>query len=115
MSGTLNKVMLIGYLGGEVQLHYFDKNKCVGRFSLATHQWYIDKQSQEKVTHTQWHTIIVKDKLAETCEKYLQKGDRIYCEGSIKTRLWEENQIKRSETQILVSQIQFLNTKKVLK
>ena len=110
MSGTLNKVMLIGYLGSEVRLHYFEKNKCVGRFSLATHQSYIDKNTKEKMTHTQWHCIVVKDQLAETCEKYLRKGDKIYCEGSIKNA-WAGNENQYSKTEIMVHQIQFLNTK----
>ena len=84
MSGTLNKVMLIGHLGDEVKLHYFDDRNCVGRFPLATNETYTNKQTNERVTNTEWHNIVVRNKAAEICEKYLSKGDRVYIEGRIK-------------------------------
>ena len=77
MSGTLNKVMLIGHLGDVVKMHYFDDKNCVGRFSLATNETYTNKQTNEKVTNTEWHYIVVRNKGAEICEKYLKKGDKV--------------------------------------
>ncbi len=73
MSGTLNKVMLIGHLGDNVKIHYFDDSNCVGRFPLATNETYTNKQTNEKVTNTEWHNIVVRNKAAEICEKYLKK------------------------------------------
>ena len=81
MNGTLNKVMLIGHLGDDVKMHYFDGGGCVGRFPLATNESYTNKSSGEKVTQTQWHNIVVKNKAAEIFEKYITKGDKIYIEG----------------------------------
>ena len=115
MSGTLNKVMLIGYLGEDVKIHYFEKDKCIGRFSLATHQSYTNEKTAEKITNTQWHSIVVKDKLAEVCERYLRKGDRIYCEGRIKTSQWEGQGTRHTKVEIYVHQIQFLSTKIAIK
>ena len=70
MSGTLNKVMLIGHLGGEVTMHYFEGGGCIGRFPLATNETYTSKQTNERITNTEWHNIVVRNKGAEICEKY---------------------------------------------
>ena len=75
MSGSLNKVMLIGHLGDDIKMHYFDGGGCVGRFSLATNETYNDKSSGEKVTNTDWHNILVRNKAAEICQKYLSLLD----------------------------------------
>ena len=88
MTGTLNKVMLIGHLGDDVKIHYFDGGGSIGRFPLATNESYVNKSTGEKVTNTEWHNIVVRNKAAEICEKYLSKGDKVYIEGRIKTRKW---------------------------
>ena len=74
MSGTLNKVMLIGHLGDEVKIHRFEDGGCVGRFPLATNETYMNKQTNERVSNTEWHNIVLRNKAAEICEKYLSKG-----------------------------------------
>jgi len=113
MSGTLNKVMLIGHLGDDVKMHYFDDKNCVGRFPLATNETYVSKQSNERVSNTEWHNIVVRNKGAEICEKYLSKGDRIYVEGRIKTRKWQdENGNDKFSTEIQCTDFKFLSTKK---
>ena len=113
MSGTLNKVMLIGHLGDEVKMHYFEGGNCIGRFSLATNEVYVNKTTNEKITSTEWHNLVVKNKAAEMCEKYLSKGDKIYVEGRIKTRHWQtEDGTQKSLTEIQVTEFTFLNLKK---
>ena len=113
MAGTLNKVLLIGYLGDEVKMHYFEGGNCIGRFSLATNEVYINKMSGEKVTSTEWHNLVVKNKAAEICEKYLSKGDKIYIEGRIKSRQWQaEDGSTKYAHEIQVTEFTFLNTKK---
>lgn len=113
MSGTLNKVMLIGHLGDEVKMHYFEGGNCVGRFPLATNESYTNKQTNERVTNTEWHNIVVRNKAAEICEKYLSKGDRIYVEGRLKTRKWQDdNGNERYSTEIQCTDFTFLTTKK---
>ena len=113
MSGTLNKVMLIGYLGDEIKMHYFDGGNCIGRFPLATNEIYINKSTGEKITSTEWHNLVVRNKAAEICEKYLSKGDKIYIEGRIKSRNWQaEDGSTKYTTEIQVTEFTFLSTKK---
>ncbi len=112
MSGTLNKVMLIGHLGDEVKMHYFDGGNCIGRFPLATNETYTNKQTGERVTNTEWHNIVVRNKAAEICEKYLSKGDKVYIEGRLKTRKWQDDKGNdRYSTEIQCSDFTFLTTK----
>ncbi len=112
MNGTLNKVMLIGHLGDDVKMHYFEVGSSIGRFPLATNEAFTNKEG-EKTTTTDWHNIIVRNKLAETCEKYLSKGDKIYCEGKIKTRQFTDSAGQmRYITEIHVTDLTFLNTKR---
>ncbi|MDR7208170.1 single-stranded DNA-binding protein [Flavobacterium piscis] len=113
MNGTLNKVMLIGHLGDDIKMHYFDGGNCIGRFQLATNEVYINKTTNEKITSTEWHNLVVRNKAAEICEKYLSKGDKIYIEGRIKSRQWQaEDGTTKYTTEIQVTEFTFLTTKK---
>ena len=113
MSGTLNKVMLIGHLGDDIKMHYFDGGGSIGRFPLATNESYVNKNTGEKVSNTEWHNLVVRNKAAKICEKYLSKGDRIYVEGRIKTRKWTgKDGADRYSTEINVNEFTFLTTKK---
>ncbi|MBC9794651.1 single-stranded DNA-binding protein [Sinomicrobium weinanense] len=113
MSGTLNKVMLIGHLGDDVKMHYFEGGNSLGRFPLATNETYVNRQTGERVTNTEWHNIVVRNKAAEICEKYLSKGDKIYVEGRIKTRQWQgEDGNTRYSTEIQVTDFTFLSEKR---
>jgi len=112
MSGTLNKVMLIGHLGDEVKMHYFDDKNCIGRFPLATNEVYTNKQTNERVSNTEWHSVVVRNKAAEICEKYLTKGDKVYIEGRIKTRKWTDDKgMERYSTEIQCTDFTFLTNK----
>jgi len=112
MSGTLNKVMLIGHLGDEVKMHYFDGGNCIGRFPIATNETYTNKQTNERVTNTEWHNIVVRNKAAEVCEKYLSKGDKVYIEGRLKTRKWQDDKGQdRYSTEIQCNEFTFLTPK----
>lgn len=105
--------MLIGHLGDEVKVHYFEGGNCIGRFPLATNDTYTNKQTGEKVTNTDWHNIVVRNKAAEICEKYLSKGDKVYVEGRLKNRQWQgEDGQPRYTTEIQVQEFTFLSTKK---
>lgn len=113
MSGTLNKVMLIGHLGDEVKIHYFEGGNCIARFPVATNETYTNRQTGEKVTNTDWHNIVVRNKAAEICEKYLSKGDKVYLEGRLKNRQWQgEDGNTRYTTEVHVQDFTFLTTKK---
>ena len=114
MSGTVNKVILIGHLGEEVKMRYFEGGSALGRFAIATKESYTNKQTGEKVSTTDWHHMVVRNKLAEICEKYLSKGDKVYCEGKLKNRQWEQDGVKRSAAEVHVLEMTFLSTKKSL-
>ena len=112
ISGTLNKAMLIGHLGDDVKIHRFEDGGCIGRFPLATNETYLNKQTNEKVSNTEWHNIILRNKAAEICEKYLSKGDKVYIEGRIKTRKWQDDKgLDRYSTEINCNEFTFLSNK----
>lgn len=94
MSGTLNKVMLIGNLGKDPELKVFEGGNSLARFPIATSESYTNRNG-EKVTQTEWHTIVVRRGLAEVADKYLKKGDKVFIEGKIKTRSWEDQSGER--------------------
>lgn len=111
MSGTVNKVVLIGNTGDDVKMHYFENGNCVGRFPLATSETYTNRNG-ERITTTEWHNIIVRNKAAEICEKYLKKGDKIYIEGRIRTRKWQDDKgMDRYSTEIICRDFTFLSPK----
>jgi len=112
MAGTINKVILIGNLGDDVKMHYFDDQNCVGRFPIATSESYTNKQTGEKVTNTDWHNLVVRNGLAKICEKYLTKGDKVYVEGKLKNRQWEQDGVKRYATEVQVNEMTMLSNKK---
>lgn len=112
MSGTLNKVMLIGHTGDEVKMHYFEGGGSIGRFPLATNETYTNRTTGERVNNTEWHNIVVRNKGAEICEKYLKKGDKVYVEGRLKTRKWQDEKgMDRYSTEIQCTDFTFLTPK----
>lgn len=113
MNGTLNKVMLIGNLGKDPEIHHFDEGQSVARFPIATTESYTNRQTGERVEKTEWHNIVVRNKLAEICHKYLRKGDKVYVEGKIRTREYTDRDgNRRFITEIIVSDFTFLSPKK---
>lgn len=112
MSGTINKVMLIGHTGDEVKMHYFEGGNSIGRFPLATNETYTNRSTGERVNNTEWHNIVVRNKAAEVCEKYLKKGDKVYIEGRLKTRKWQDDKgLDRYSTEIQCTEFTFLTPK----
>tara|TARA_R110002072_G_scaffold19826_29_gene73113 strand:+ start:2101 stop:2520 length:420 start_codon:yes stop_codon:yes gene_type:complete len=110
MAGTLNKVMLIGNLGKDPELKTFEGGNSLARFPIATSETYTNKQSNERVTQTEWHSIVLRRGLAEVAEKYLKKGDKVYIEGKIKTRSWEDDRgEKRYSTEIQADSMTMLS------
>ena len=104
--------MLIGNLGKDPEIMHFENGGSLVKFPLATSETYTNREGQ-RVTNTEWHNIVVRNKAAEVCEKYLSKGDKIYIEGRIKTRKWTgEDGNDRYSTEINVNEFTFLSTKK---
>jgi single-strand DNA-binding protein len=110
MAGTVNKVILVGHLGQDVKLAYTQGGTAVGNFSLATDESYKDAQGN-KVDRTEWHRVVVWQKLAELCNNYLKKGSKVYIEGKIQTRQWEKDGVIRYTTEVVANQVVFLDRK----
>ena len=111
MAKGLNKVILIGNLGGEVELRYTSSGIAVANFSIATtDSWKdADGNKQEK---TEWHNITAWKRLAEICGQYLHKGSRVYVEGSIGQQTWDKDGVKQYKTIITIQSMLMLDTKK---
>ncbi len=104
----LNKVMLIGNLGRDPEIRHTASGQQVANFSLATSESYNDRNGQRQ-TRTEWHKVVVWAKLAEICGQYLRKGSRIYIEGRLQTRQWEDQQSqKRSTTEVVATNMLML-------
>jgi single-strand DNA-binding protein len=104
---SINKVMLIGRLGQDPELKYTPSGAAVCNFSMATSDSWTDKAGQ-KQERTEWHRIVVWGKLAELCNQYLAKGRQAFVEGSLQTRSWEKDGVKRYTTEINGRNVQFL-------
>lgn len=106
----MNKVILLGRLGGDPELKYLNSGSAVANFTLATNENYTDKQGQ-KVQKAEWHRIVVFGKTAEHCAQYLKKGSQALIEGKLQTRSWEDKQSggKRYMTEIVAFNVQFLS------
>ena len=112
MAGSVNKVILIGNLGKDPEVRHLDSGVAVCNFPIATGETYKDRNSGEKVTHTEWHNIVLWRGLAEVAEKYLKKGAKIYIEGKLRTRSWQDQDGNtRYTTEILGDNMTMLGNK----
>jgi single-strand DNA-binding protein len=112
MAGTLNKVMLIGNLGKDPEIMHFDNGGSLVKFPIATSETYTNRDGQ-RVTNTEWHNIVINVKgLVEVAHKYLKKGHKVYLEGRIKTRKWQDQSGNdRYSTEIQVNQMTMLTSR----
>ncbi|MBO4452042.1 MAG: single-stranded DNA-binding protein [Bacteroidaceae bacterium] len=112
---SLNKVMLIGNVGQEPTVRYLDTGVCVASVRLATtDRGYTMRDGTQVPERAEWHSLIFWDKLAETVEKYVHKGDKLYVEGKIQTRSYVDKQgITRQVIEIMVSNMEMLTPKSV--
>ena len=109
MARGINKVILVGTLGADPDTRYTPSNAAVTNLSLATNESWKDKQSGEQKEKTEWHRIVMFNRLAEIASEYLRKGSQIYIEGKIQTRKWEDKEGKdRWTTEIVANEMQML-------
>ncbi len=105
---AVNKVILIGNVGRDPEVRHLDKDVTVANFPLATSESYTAK-SGEKVTTTEWHNIVVWRGLAKVVEQYVKKGDKLYIEGRLRTRQWDDKDgNKRYTTEIYADNMEML-------
>jgi single-strand DNA-binding protein len=110
MAGSVNKVILIGNLGKDPEVRHLENGAVVANFSIATSEVYTDKSTGEKKEITDWHDIVVWRGLAEVAEKYLKKGYKVYIEGKIKKRSWQDKEnITRYTTEIIADELNILS------
>ena len=101
MGKSINKVILVGRLGRDPEMKYTSGGTPFCRFSIATDDNWTAKGSGEKQERTEWHSIVVWDRLAEICNQYLTKGRLVYIEGSLQTREWDDKEgVKRKTTEV---------------
>lgn len=101
MARGINRVILIGNLGGDPETRYLPNGNAVTNLTLATSDSWKDKQGQ-KQERTEWHRVSLFGKIAEIAGQYLAKGSKVYIEGRLQTREWEKDGIKRYTTEIIV-------------
>lgn len=107
---SVNKATLLGNLGKDPELKVFEGGNKLARFPLATSESFTNR-NDEKVEQTDWHNVVVRGGLADVADKYLHKGDKVYLEGRIKTRSWEDRstQQQRYITEIIVDEMIMLS------
>jgi len=109
MAGV-NKVILVGNVGTEPESKQFDWG-LVCNISVATSETWKDKNTGEKQEKTEWHRVVFKNRLAEVVDQYVKKGSKIYVEGKLTTRSWEQNGEKRYATEVEGREMQMLDSK----
>jgi single-strand DNA-binding protein len=105
MAGSINKVILVGNVGKDPEVRRINENSIVANLSLATSETYTDKQGK-KIENTEWHSLEFWGGMAETVEKFVRKGQKLYVEGKIRTRTWmDDQQNLKSKIEIRVDQM----------
>lgn len=103
MAGSLNKVEIIGNLGADPELRYLQNGGAVANLNIATSESWKDKTTGEKKEKTEWHRVVIFGKLAEIAGEYLRKGSKVFIEGSLQTRKWQDQAgVDRYTTEINV-------------
>ena len=112
MARGINKVILVGNLGQDPETRYMPNGKAVTNLRLATSDSWKDKQTGEQREQTEWHSIVMYDRLAEIAAEYLRKGSQIYVEGRLKTRKWQDKEGRdRYTTEIIAAEMQMLGSR----
>ncbi len=107
---SLNKAILIGRAGKDAEIRYTGAGKPVASFSIATDSSWKDKNSGQLHEQTEWHNIVAWERLAEICGEYVKKGKRVYVEGRIQTRSWDDKDgNKRYTTEIVANDLILLD------
>lgn len=112
MAGSVNKVILIGNLGKDPEVRTLENGTKLVRFSIATSESYNDKTTGERREITDWHNIVVWRGLADVAEKFLTKGQKVYVEGKLKTRSWQDEAgITKYATEVVADNFTMLSPK----
>jgi len=99
----INKVILVGNLGREPEVKFTSDGKAIANLAVATSESWTDKTTGQKVEKTEWHRVVIFGRLADIAQKYLHKGSKVYIEGQLRTRSWDQNGEKKYTTEVVLS------------
>lgn len=111
MSKGINKVILVGNVGADPEVKQLPNGGTVTNLTIATSESWKDKQTGQQQERTEWHRVVFFNKLADIVSQYVRKGSKLYVEGSLRTRQWEHDGVKRYSTEIMGSEMQMLDSK----
>lgn len=112
MARGINKVILVGNVGVDPEVRYMPNGNAVTTLSIATSETWKDKQTGDKQERTEWHRVVFFNRLGEIAGEYVRKGSKLYVEGSLRTRKWQDPQGQdRYTTEIIASDLQMLDSK----
>lgn len=107
----VNKVILVGNCGADPESRYLPSGAAVTNLTLATSETWKDKNTGAQQEKTEWHRVVFFNRLAEIVNEYVKKGAKLYIEGSLRTRSWEQDGIKRYATEIVANEMQMLDSR----
>ena len=107
----INKVILVGRLGGDPEIRYTPDGTAIANFRIATSFRWKDKNSGQMQEKTEWHLIVAFRRLAEICGEYLTKGKLVYIEGKLQTRQWEKDGVTRYTTEVVANEMKMLDSR----
>jgi single-strand DNA-binding protein len=112
MARGINKVILVGNLGADPEIRYMPSGGAVTNVTIATSETWKDKTSGDPQERTEWHRVVFFNRLAEIAGEYLKKGSKVYVEGSLRTRKWQDQSgTDRYTTEIVANEMQMLDTR----
>lgn len=110
-SRGVNKVILVGNVGQDPETRYMPNGGAVTNVTLATSETWKDKNTGENQERTEWHRVVFYQRLAEIVAEYVKKGSKLYIEGALRTRSWEQDGVKRYTTEIIANEMQMLDSR----
>ncbi|MDC0221206.1 single-stranded DNA-binding protein [Gammaproteobacteria bacterium] len=110
-SRGVNKVILVGNVGNDPEVRYMPNGNAVANISIATSDTWKDKTTGDQQEKTEWHRVVFFNRLAEIVEQYVKKGSKLYVEGRLQTRSWEQDGVKRYSTEIVSNEMQMLDSR----
>ena len=112
MSNGLNKVLIIGNLGSDPEIKYTSSGSAVANLSIATSERWKDRNTGEQKEQVEWHRVVLFSRLAEIAEQYLKKGSKVFVEGKLQTRDWEDAEgKKRYTTEVIAREMTMLDSR----
>ena len=109
MARGINKVIIVGNVGGDPETRYMPSGSAVTNLTVATNESWKDKQTGEQKERTEWHRVAMFNRLAEIAAEYLRKGSQVYIEGKLRTRKWQDKSGQdRYTTEIIADEMQML-------